>query len=170
MKYATLLGLAIVAVSITAAHAKTFNYACKSGEDRYALTVNTDRGIVKLQVHGPPFTLTTFRILKVAGECGKYSWALKNGAMFCTATQGVGTLEMARKHIRLRPSQYRVTMYARTKPSPASIRSGVTPLSGPGALPMRHTRFRLRHLHERSEFGPCRVFPRCPRHDWHQRI
>jgi hypothetical protein len=97
MKCAT-LSFALTA-SITAAagagtaHAKTFHYACKSGEDRYALTVNTDRGIVKLMEQGPPHTLTTFRILKVATECGKYGWALNNGAMFCTATQGVGTLD-----------------------------------------------------------------------------
>ena len=59
-----------------------------------ALTVNTDRGIVKLIEHGPPHTLTTFRILKVATSdvCGKYGWIL-NGATFCTATQGVGTLD-----------------------------------------------------------------------------
>ena len=31
--------------------------------------------------------------LKVDTECGKYGWALNNGAMFCTATQGVGTLD-----------------------------------------------------------------------------
>jgi hypothetical protein len=75
------------------AHARTFNYACNSGDERYALTVNTDQGIVRLVKHGPPHTLTTFRILKVAAdECGKYGWELNNGAMFCTATQGVGTL------------------------------------------------------------------------------
>ena len=94
-KYLLAAALALCAGAGTA-HAKTFHYACKSGEDRYALTVNTDRGIVKLQVHGPPFTLTTFRILKVDTECGKYGWALNNGAMFCTATQGVGTLDWRR--------------------------------------------------------------------------
>ena len=91
-KYLLAAALALCAGAGTA-HAKTFHYACKSGEDRYALTVNTDRGIVKLIEHGPPHTLTTFRILKVATECGKYGWALNNGAMFCTATQGVGTLD-----------------------------------------------------------------------------
>jgi hypothetical protein len=78
----------------TATYAETFHYSCKSGDSRYALTVNTDRGIVTLVEHGPPHTLTTFRILKVAtfDVCGKYGWIL-NGATFCTATQGVGTLD-----------------------------------------------------------------------------
>jgi hypothetical protein len=76
------------------AHARTFHYACKSGEDRYALTVNTDQGIVTLREHGPPRTITTFRILKggIPDECGKYGWALNNGATFCTYTQGAGSL------------------------------------------------------------------------------
>jgi hypothetical protein len=73
------------------AHA-TFHYACKSGDDRYALTVNTDRRIVKLIEKAPPYRLTTFRILKVSPECAKYGWALNDSAVFCTATQGVGTL------------------------------------------------------------------------------
>ena len=92
-----LLATAVVLVALTGAtaHARTFNYACRSenGEDRYALTVNTDRNIVKMAKHGPPDTLTTFRILKVDPECGKYGWTLSNGAMFCTATQGSGTLD-----------------------------------------------------------------------------
>jgi hypothetical protein len=92
----TLATLAVMAF-VGTAHAearRTFHYACKSGESSYALTVNTDRGIVKLTAHQPPFTLTTFRILKVATDdvCGKYGWIL-NGATFCTATQGVGTLD-----------------------------------------------------------------------------
>jgi hypothetical protein len=41
----TLATLALMAFAGTA-HAATFHYACKSGESRYALTVNTDRGIV----------------------------------------------------------------------------------------------------------------------------
>jgi hypothetical protein len=87
----TLATLALMAFAGTA-HADTFHYACKSGESRFALTVNTDRGIVKLVEHGPPHTLTTFRILKVAtGVCGKYGWIL-NGATFCTCTQGSGSL------------------------------------------------------------------------------
>ena len=90
-KYLSAAALALCAVAGTA-HAKTFHYACKSGEDRYALTVNTDRGIVKLMKYEPPFAITTFRSLKVDTECGKYGWALNNGATFCTATQGVGTL------------------------------------------------------------------------------
>lgn len=72
-----------------------FHYACKSEDARYALTVNANRGIVKLQDHGPPFTLTTFRILKTAtppDECGKGGWSLNDGAIFCYATQGGGNL------------------------------------------------------------------------------
>jgi hypothetical protein len=70
-----------------------FHYACKSGEDRYAITVNPDRGIVKMQDHGPPHTLTTFRIVKgVTPDCGRGGWKLSDGAVFCYATQGVGTL------------------------------------------------------------------------------
>jgi hypothetical protein len=88
----TLATLALMAFAGTA-HAATFHYACKSGESRYALTVNTDRGIVKLVEVGGTRTLTTFRILKVApmDVCAKYGWIL-NGATFCTATQGVADL------------------------------------------------------------------------------
>jgi hypothetical protein len=88
----TLPTLAIMAFAGTA-HAATFHYACKSGDSRYALTVNTDRGIVKLFEFGPSHTLTTFRILRVApvDVCAKYGWIL-NGATFCTATQGVADL------------------------------------------------------------------------------
>jgi hypothetical protein len=90
----TLLATLAVMAFARMAHAKTFHYSCKSGDSRYVLTVNTDRGIVKLVEHGPPHTLTTFRILKVAtiDVCAKYGWIL-NGATFCTATQGVGTLD-----------------------------------------------------------------------------
>ena len=93
-KYLLATALALCAGAGTA-HAKTFHYACKSGEDRYALTVNTDRSIVTMIKHGPPHSRTTFRILKVASgdECGKYGWILSGGATFCTATQGVGTLD-----------------------------------------------------------------------------
>jgi hypothetical protein len=87
-KYLLAAALALCAGAGTA-HA-TFHYACKSGEDRYALTVNTDRGIVKLIEMAPPHTLATFRILKVSTECAKYGWELNNGIRFCTATQGGG--------------------------------------------------------------------------------
>ena len=73
-----------------------FHYACKRGDDRYALTVHPNRGILKLQEHGPPFTLTTFRILRtanpLANECGKGGWILNDGTIFCYATQGGGNL------------------------------------------------------------------------------
>jgi hypothetical protein len=59
---------------------------------RYALTVNPNRGIAKMRDHGPPFTLTTFRILKPIPPCGKGGWTLSDEATFCYATQGVGTL------------------------------------------------------------------------------
>ncbi len=88
-----IVALAIMVFAGTA-HAETFHYACNSGDSRYALTVNTDRGIVKLIEHQPPFTLTTFRILRVA-TCGKYGWIL-NGATFCGATQGYATLDWHR--------------------------------------------------------------------------
>src|SRR5262249_52348486 len=89
----TVTTLAVMAFA-GVAHANTLHYACKSGDTRYALTVNTDRRIVKLVEHRAPHTLTTFRILKVAtfNVCAKYGWIL-NGATFCTATQGVGTLD-----------------------------------------------------------------------------
>jgi hypothetical protein len=70
-----------------------YHYACKRGEDRYAVTVDPDRGIVKMQQHTPPHKLTTFRILKdMFADCGKGGWKLNDGATFCYATQGVGTL------------------------------------------------------------------------------
>jgi hypothetical protein len=88
----TLATLALMALAGTA-HARTFHYACKSGDDRYALTVNTDRSVVKLLEQGPPHGTTTFKILRVAPDCGKYGWTLSGGATICTATQGVGTLD-----------------------------------------------------------------------------
>jgi hypothetical protein len=89
----TFVTLAVIAFA-GVAHAKTFHYSCNSGDSRYALTVNTDRRIVKLVEHGGPHTLTTFRILKVAPSdvCAKYGWIL-NGATFCIATQGVADLD-----------------------------------------------------------------------------
>lgn len=88
----TLATLALMALA-QPAYARTFHHACQSRDSRYALTVDTDRRIVKLIEHGPPHTLTTFRILKEAtDECGRSGWIL-NGATFCTATQGVGTLD-----------------------------------------------------------------------------
>jgi hypothetical protein len=90
----TLLFATVIAAMVTQAHADpagVYHYACKRGDDRYALTVR--ESIIKLQEHGPPFTLTTFRILKsIPVECGKGGWRLSDGATFCYATQGVGTL------------------------------------------------------------------------------
>ena len=89
-----LLLIAILIAGITAAQADTFHYACTSGDSRYALTVNTNRAIVTLMEHGPPHTVTTFRILKdTAAECGKGGWVLNDGVTFCYATQGVGSFE-----------------------------------------------------------------------------
>jgi hypothetical protein len=91
-----LVAAAFIAMSaITACNpalARTNHYACKSGEERYALTVNEDKRVVKLILHGPPFTATTFRILKGTSDYCKYAWALSDGASICTATQGVATL------------------------------------------------------------------------------
>ena len=53
----SLAALALMAFAGTA-HASTFHYACTSGESRYAFTVNTDRGIIKLVERGPPHTLS----------------------------------------------------------------------------------------------------------------
>ena len=85
----TVATLAVIAFA-GVAHANTFHYSCRSNNSRYALTVNTDRRIVKLVEHGGSHTLTTFQILKVAASdvCAKYGWIL-NGATFCIATQGV---------------------------------------------------------------------------------
>jgi hypothetical protein len=91
LKYAA-LGL-LVFGSVEAACAETaFHYACTSGDGRYALTVNTDKHIVKLVEKASPHTITTFRILKVSPNCAKYGLELSNNATFCTATQGVADL------------------------------------------------------------------------------
>jgi hypothetical protein len=72
---------------------RTFHYACKSADKHYALTVNTKQGVVKLQDYGPPFTHSTFRIVKdVMPGCGKDGWKLSNDAVICTATQGYAEL------------------------------------------------------------------------------
>jgi hypothetical protein len=92
------VALAATMIALTSAHARTYHYACKNEKNEYshyALTVNTDRRIVKVFNHGPPHDTLTFQILKVASvdECGKYGWILGGGAKFCTATQGYGSLE-----------------------------------------------------------------------------
>jgi hypothetical protein len=89
------LGALALLLTMANANAETLHYSCKSDDARYALTINTDRHIVKLLEHGygrGPHQLT-FKILKVAPSdvCAKYGWIL-NGATFCTATQGVGDL------------------------------------------------------------------------------
>jgi hypothetical protein len=89
--YASVAALMLVASAI-AKPANVFHYACKGEDAHYAITVNPDRGIVKMQDQGPSGTLTTFRILKDDDDCGKGGWTLSSGASFCYATQGVGTL------------------------------------------------------------------------------
>jgi hypothetical protein len=90
----TILTIAATLLALSgAAHARTFHYTCTNGDDRYALTVNTDQRTVKLVKRAPTSTVATFRILKVSQDCAKYGWSLSGNASFCTATQGVGTLE-----------------------------------------------------------------------------
>jgi hypothetical protein len=92
------IALALVVIACGAAPASAANdnvlhYACKSGDDHYALTVHPN--IIKLQEQAPPHTLTTFRILKEADPfgvgCGKGGWVLSGGVTFCYATQGYGS-------------------------------------------------------------------------------
>jgi hypothetical protein len=100
-KFAVIVGIGCLMIG--SAHAKpplVFHYACKGkGEDAhyYALTVNLlavnpDRGFVKMQDQGPPFTHTTFRILKDDDDCAKSGSILSDNATFCYATQGDATL------------------------------------------------------------------------------
>jgi hypothetical protein len=88
-----IFAVALLCGSSASAADNVFHYACKSEDARYALTVNPNRGIVKMIDHAPPHTLTTFRILKTAtDECGKGGWILNDGAIFCYFTQGGGSL------------------------------------------------------------------------------
>ena len=89
------LALIALIAGITAANADdVIHYACHSGDNRYALTVNTDRAIVKMIDHGPPHTETTFRIIKDAGEdCGKGGWILNENG-----TRGVGVVTFFTRH------------------------------------------------------------------------
>lgn len=98
MKTSAYLVAAGLVLGATAAHAAgTFHYSCANNDDRYALTVNTDRKIVKLVEHFSPHRTRTFRILQSGGSiigpvCGKYGWVLSDGAVLCTATQGYASL------------------------------------------------------------------------------
>jgi hypothetical protein len=98
MKLLLAMLTASMALVGTAAHARTFHYACQSSntddEYRYALTVNTDQRIVTLLRKSTPHMHATFRIQREAtlDECAKYGWMLNSNAKFCTATQGFGTL------------------------------------------------------------------------------
>jgi hypothetical protein len=93
-KTSIMIAAAAALFATTTAHAYTFHYACRSDDARYALTVNTDRRIVKLIEMGQGHTLTTFRIRRMAtvDVCAKSGWVLSGDATSCTATQGVGTL------------------------------------------------------------------------------
>ena len=97
MKKFVLVTVTLVALAAPASAepaGNVYHYACKSGEDRYALTVHDNRGIVKMQEQGPPFTFTTFRILRsVMPGCGKGGWTLSDGAVFCYYTHGAGSLD-----------------------------------------------------------------------------
>jgi hypothetical protein len=89
-----LAAVAVTTVMVSATHASTYRYTCKKGDIRYVLTVNEDRngrGTIRLIRRSPTVPIITFRILG-QGDCGKYGWQLDNDATFCTATQGVGTL------------------------------------------------------------------------------
>src|SRR5439155_1432245 len=82
----TIIALAVFAATLTpalvgTAHALSFHYACQSGEDRYALTVNTDRSVVTMTEKGPPHSRTTFRILKVNPDCGKTALPRKDSEL-----------------------------------------------------------------------------------------
>jgi hypothetical protein len=99
MKKFSLITAALVVISVPANADDVIHYACHSKNARYALTVHPDQGIVKMQEQAPPHTLTTFRILQPIPACGKGGWTLSDGAVFCYATQGVGTLSWHRHEI-----------------------------------------------------------------------
>lgn len=95
MKKLLLAAAMVLVVAMTAANAEdnVFHYACKRGDKRYAITVNPDEGIVKMQDQAPPHNLKTFRIAKdVIPACGRGGWQLNEGAVFCYYTQGVADL------------------------------------------------------------------------------
>lgn len=79
-------------VSLPSASTSTYHYACTNGDDRYALTVNEKQRIVKMIARAPTRPIMNFQI-QGTGDCGKYGWALSNGAQFCVFTQGGGSLE-----------------------------------------------------------------------------
>jgi hypothetical protein len=91
--------LLVSAAPVSPAFAETFHYACTRPNRadgstlRYALTVNTNRHVVTLLQHFPPYGSQTFRILPGQSDCAKYGWILDGGGSFCTATQGSGTLD-----------------------------------------------------------------------------
>jgi hypothetical protein len=74
------------------------HYAChdKTSEYRYALALNQDRNIVKVEQYSPPSEenpLTTYRIVKGDPENG-HGWILSGGAKFSYATRGYATLTL----------------------------------------------------------------------------
>jgi hypothetical protein len=89
------LGFAVVAGILfgVPAYGDVYHYACKRGDDRYAVNVNTDRGILTMLEHGPPHNVTTFRILKDTPACGRGGWKLSDDATFCYYTRGVADLD-----------------------------------------------------------------------------
>jgi hypothetical protein len=94
MKVCVLMLAGLMATPAVAALADVYHYACRRGDGRYAVAVNTDRGTVTMLEHGPPHNVTTFRILKDNPDaCGRGGWKLSDGATFCYYTQGVGSLD-----------------------------------------------------------------------------
>jgi hypothetical protein len=93
--FATLLALTVTMITAANAANEVIHYACKLGDDGFALTVNTNRGVVKLLAHTAPYALTAFRILKTPAEpatCGKGGWILNDGGVVCYYTKGAGSL------------------------------------------------------------------------------
>jgi hypothetical protein len=98
-----LTALLAVIANLGKAHAKDYHYACKRGDDIYALRVHVQKGgqgYVKMQQRSPTTAPITFRILRNAqiDDRGKGGWKLSDGATFCYYTQGVGSLEWRGKN------------------------------------------------------------------------
>jgi hypothetical protein len=69
--------MVFAAPAIAKSTSNVFHYACKGEGARYAVTVNTDRGVVKMQDHGPSGKVPTFGILSDNPDsCGKGGWTL----------------------------------------------------------------------------------------------
>ena len=92
----------IATIGNRSAMASQSHYACRTDKARYAITVDTRHGLVRVREISPPGPLVTLRIIRPSqvDECAKYGFIL-SGAKFCVLTQGYAFLDWKERNLLL---------------------------------------------------------------------